>query len=408
MERYTPTVSLFFDTRVEKSSGKYPLKLTVYCKPTKKRYKTKIDMTKDEWIKMKSDNLRDKELKNTKIKINALIKQAQEIIDILKPFSFLGFEKAFYEHAVDLKSLKLSALFESYIEKHKRKGSVGTAISYKSTINSLEFFQKDLSLNHITPSLLEDYEQFMINRGKSLSTIGIYLRQLRAIFNDAIATNIISKESYPFGKNKYRIPVGANIKKALSIDEIKLLLDYCPVNIEEQKALDFWIFSYLCNGMNFCDILRLRPENINGDFIHYIRSKTKNTKKGSLQQIKVPINPRAKKIMNKWKSSSTKAFYVFPFLKEGLTPIQEKYFIQGFIKTTNRHMEVIRKELEISQVCNTYSCRHSFATVLKLKNANTEFISESLGHSSILTTAAYLASFEDKTKIEYSNLLTDL
>lgn len=408
MEKYTPTVSLFFDTRTEKSSGKYPLKLTVYCKPSKKRYKTKIDLTKDEWSKIKSDNLRDKELKNTKIKINALLTQAQEIIDNLIPFSFLGFEKAFYENSVDLKSLKLSSLFESYIDIHKKKGNAGTALSYQSTINSLTSFQKELSLNDITVSLLEEYELSMLKDGKSPSTIGIYLRQLRAIFNDAITRNIISKEIYPFGKNKYRIPIGSNIKKALSIDEIKLLLNHRPVNIEEQKALDFWIFSYLCNGMNFCDILRLKPENINDRFIYYVRSKTKNTKKGSLQQITVPINPRAQKILNKWKSKSTKATYIFPFLKDNLLPIQEKYFIQGFIKTTNKYMEVIRKELKINQVCNTYSCRHSFATVLKLKNANTEFISESLGHSSILTTAAYLASFEDKTKIEYSNLLTDL
>ncbi|MEO5946515.1 MAG: site-specific integrase, partial [Chitinophagaceae bacterium] len=319
MKKYIPTVTLFLDTRLKKNSGKYPLKLTVYCKPSKKRYKTNIDLTEADWTKLKSDNLRDKELKTLKIKINALVSKAGKIIENLKPFSFNGFEKQFYENAIDLNGLKLSSLFESYISIHNKKGSVGTAISYQSTINSLNGFKSNLSLYDITSDFLEEYESFMIGNGKSNSTIGIYLRQLRAIFNDAISRNLISKENYPFGKSKYRIPVGSNIKKALSNDEIQLLLKHSPINIEEQRALDFWIFSYLSNGMNFCDILRLKPENIKNNFILYIRSKTKNTKKGSQNQIKVPMHPRALKIITKWKSPAPIGIFVFPFLKENLT-----------------------------------------------------------------------------------------
>ncbi|MEO6732309.1 MAG: site-specific integrase [Ferruginibacter sp.] len=408
MKKYTPTVTLFLDTRIEKISGKYPLKLTVYCKPMKKRYKTKIDLTEAQWTRLKSDNLRDSDLKSTKIKINALVSVAGKIIENLNPFSFAGFEKHFYENATDLNGLNLSSLFKEYIAVHNKKGNVGTVLSYQSTLNSLNGFKSNLSLYDINPDFLEEYELYMKGKGKSNSTIGIYLRQLRAVFNNAVSRNLISKENYPFGKNRYKIPVGSNIKKALSPDDLQILLKHTPDKKEEQKALDFWIFSFLSNGINFCDILRLRPENIKNNFICYIRSKTKNTKKGTQQIIRVPVHPRAKVIINKWKNTNVDGIYLFPFLKEGLSPIQEKYFIQGFIKNTNKNMEAIRLDLKISEKCNTYSCRHSFATVLKRKNVNTEFISESLGHSSILTTSAYLASFEDKTKIEYSNLLTDL
>ena len=203
------------------------------------------------------------------------------------------------------------------------------------------------------------------------------------------------------------IPVSSNTKKALSTEEIGRLFNYKPENKEEAKALDFWKLSYLCNGMNFCDILKLRSENLKGDFIEFIRSKTKNTKKGSQQQIKVPILPHALEIINKWKTEISESEYIFPVIKEEHTPIQIKYLTQNFIKTNNKHMEAIRLRLNISQKCNTYSCRHSFATMLKRKNVNTEFISESLGHASITTTSSYLASFEDSTKREYANLLTD-
>jgi len=407
MKKYIPSVTLFFDDRVQKKSGKYPLKLTVYCKPAKKRYNTNIDLTVDEWKKVNSDKLRDESLKEVRFKMNALKNKASKIIEELIPFSFRGFEEAFYENAIDLEGLTLASLFDRYITVQKSKGRVGTAISYQSTINSLNTYKKNLSLYDITSKFLEEYEEYMLTNKKSPSTIGIYLRQLRSIYNEAISKNLISKESYPFGKNKYVIPVSNNIKKALSSEEIKLLFTYTPEVLQEKQALDFWLLSYFCNGMNFCDILRLKPENISNSFITYTRSKTKNTKKGSQQGIKVPITLRSMEIINKWKSSETNMNYLFPYLKEDFTPIQEKYYIQDFIKKNNKYMEIIRLRLGISQKCNTYSCRHSFATILKRKFVSTEYISESLGHSSVSTTSAYLASFEDKTKVEYSNLLTD-
>lgn len=407
MEKYTPTITWLFDNRVEKKTGKFPVKLVVYCKPEKKRYKTNIDLTEEQWKKLNSDKLRDESLKEIRFKMNALRTKATKILEDLIPFSFQRFEEAFYQNAIDLKSLNLTKMFERYIEIHNNKGSVGTASSYQSTINSLNDFRKDLSLYDITSNFLQEYEEDMLGKGKSVTTIAIYLRQLRAIYNDAISRNLINKDNYPFGKNRYKIPASKNIKKALSFEEIKLLLNDHPEKAEEQKALDFWILSYLCNGMNFCDILRLKPENYTGSRIIYIRSKTKNTKKGSRQEIRVAVPEKAFLIIEKWKSKSVNSHYIFPFLKEELSPIQQKYFIQDFIKKTNKSMEAIRVRLGISQKCTTYSCRHSFATVMKRKNVSTEFISESLGHSSVLTTSAYLDSFEDKTKQEFSKLLTD-
>ena len=70
-------------------------------------------------------------------------------------------------------------------------------------------------------------------------------------------------------------------------------------------------------------------------------------------------------------------------------------------------MKTIRLELKIDQKVGTYVARHSFSTVLKRKGISTEFIKESLGHSSSVTTENYLDSFTDDVKLEYSNLLTD-
>ncbi len=406
MEKFKPSVSLFYDTRSKKKLGKSPLKLTIYCRPYKKRYKTNIDLTEDEWTKVNSERLRDDSLKTTKIKIQALVTRAEKCLENLTPFSFGQFEKMFFKNATNLDSLNLSTLFTNYISILDRNGNVGTAISYKTSLNSFDEFKKNLTLPDITVAFLQEYEASMLLRGKSPSTVGIYVRQLRAIYNDAVARSLISIDNYPFGKNKYIIPASRNVKKALSMEDINKILNCSPNTEDGQRALDFWVLSYLCSGINFCDIAQLKHEDIKGNFIYYIRSKTKNTKKSNQQFVKVPLHPRARIIIDKWACKNPDAGFVFPVLNDQLSPRQVKYKIQGFIKATNEQMEIIRKDLGITQKCNTYSCRHSFATVLKRKNVSTEFISESLGHSSLLTTSAYLDSFEDRTKVEYSNLLT--
>jgi len=50
--------------------------------------------------------------------------------------------------------------------------------------------------------------------------------------------------------------------------------------------------------------------------------------------------------------------------------------------------------------------RHSYATVLKRSGANISYISESLGHTDLRTTEAYLASFEKEERAKNTNLLT--
>ena len=159
--------------------------------------------------------------------------------------------------------------------------------------------------------------------------------------------------------------------------------------------------------MNFSDIAHLKPLNIDKTFLQFIRTKTKRTKKKDQRPIKVGLHPRAVAIIKKWKNKDVINPYLFPILDTGLTPIQIKYKIQGFIKIVNEEMSKIAAELKFNFKLGTYVARHSFSTRLKRKGVSTEFIKESLGHSSVATTENYLDSFADDVKLEYSKLLID-
>ena len=380
--------------------------MNVYQKPYKRRYATKYHLSVDEWEKLNNSKLRDEDIKKIKSQLNALKFKAEKVIEKIDPFSFNAFEENFFAAPKERKSVMLKHWFDAYIEKLKANDQVGTAISYQTTINSILGFKKNLQVFDISPSFLHDYEKHLLKDGKSVSTVGIYMRQLRSIINQIISEEVIAQEKYPF--KKYQIPAGQNIKKALSQKDITLLLNHKPEKEDEQKALDFWLLSYLCNGMNFADIISLRRENVDGQYLHFIRQKTKNTKKKDLRPIRVGLNQRALLIIGNWKNTNPENPYLFPVLDDGLSAITVKHRCQRFIKWVNKRMELIGKELEIEQPIRTYAARHSFSTVLKRKGVSTDFIKEALGHSSVIVTENYLDSFTDDVKMAYANLLTNI
>lgn len=405
MEENLITVSFFLDASRPSTEGKCLIKLNIYQKPHKKRYSTNYHLTKEEWNKLNSSNLRDANLKDIKKALNKLKEKAEDAIKEIKPFSFVAFEETFFAKEKKAKTRMVNDWFINTINKLRANDQIGTAKSYQTTINSINNFRRNLQIQDITSVFLNSYEKHLVKEGKSQTSVGIYMRNLRAIVNEAIAAGIISKDNYPF-KN-YQIPTGRNVKKALKDFDINVLLQYKPEKQDQKKALDFWIFSYLCSGVNFADIISLKPERISGNHLSFVREKTKRTKKKDLTPIKVGLNPRALQIIETWKNTDPENPYLFPVLNKGLSAVTIKNRCERFIKWVNLRMKAICNELGIDHKATTYAARHSFSTVLKRKGVPTSFIKDALGHSSVTTTENYLDTFEDDVKLEYANLLTN-
>jgi len=408
MEQPQVFVSFFLDASRPNSDGKCLVKLNIYQKPHKKRYGTTFHLTKDEWTRLNSAKLRDEDLKEVKKKMNALQNKAEKVIETIEPFSFVAFEEAFFnstpKSSTATKSRLLADWFKNTIAKLKANDQVGTAGSYQTTINSIDGYKKNLQIHDITPAFLQAYEKHLLGEEKSLATVGIYMRNLRAIVNEAIEAHIISKDKYPF--KEYQIPTGQNVKKALKDFDINHILTYTPEKADHQKAIDFWIFSYLCSGINFADIISLKPVNVNGSHLSFYRQKTIRTKKKDLRPIKVGLNPRALAIIENYKNTDPSNPYLFSILEAGLSAKTIKNRCQRFIKWVNKRMYEICEDLGIENKTSTYAARHTFSTVMKRKGVPTSFIKDALGHSSVVTTEDYLDTFEDDVTLEYANALT--
>jgi integrase len=181
-----------------------------------------------------------------------------------------------------------------------------------------------LKLVDVTPSLLSKYESHMIAKRKSITTIRIYVKHLRTIFNQSIEACLIDRKHYPLGKNRYQPKAPRNIKKALTVAQIKSIIDYKVVEGTNQHlAKEIWLLSYYCNGMNIKDIINLRFKNIENDTIYYERLKTSSTNQ-TPKPIIVALIPEAKEIINRWKRKKRGPnSLVLPVLNEK----QEEYFV---------------------------------------------------------------------------------
>jgi site-specific recombinase XerD len=338
-----------------------------------------------------------KEYKEISMDLSAMENSAIDVIKKLQTFSFEAFRLEFLGEPDS--SMNIFNSFKNYACELRSEGRIGSAITYECALHSLEDFHKKsvLRYDEITPKLLYRYESWMIGKGNSSTTVGIYLRSLRRLFNLAMKKMLVKRENYPFGSEQvqYRIPEPRNVKKALVLKDIKEIFNYSPEeNSPESLYRDVWVFSYLCNGININDICLLKYRDLLEDTIQFQRAKTVRTNRNPKPIVAVRTDI-VNAIIDRWGNKpKLNDSYIFPFLQEGLIPEQEKARVQQVVKQTNKYIGRIAEKVGIKATVTSYSARHSFATILKRSGVTISYISEALGHNNVSTTESYLGSFE--------------
>jgi integrase len=389
------TTKAILHTKRQLSDGSYPIHLRVTFERKRKYYPLKIKATTDEWEKINDPKTKG-ELRKLRLFINGIEKKADDVLYDLErqniSFTFDKFERFFF----DSKNNKtVFALFDIVITELQEENRIGTALSYRDAKKCLMRFRKnkDLNFSDIDAKFLKKFEYFILQT-LSVTTVGIYMRSLRVIYNRAIKENIIKQDNYPF--SDYRIPTAATAKRALHKADVQKIFNYSilPINGEWQ-AKNYWLLSYLTQGMNFTDIAYLKNKNLVDGRITYVRTKTKRTAKES-KIISIKITPILQEIIGQLRSNKTGLDdYLFPILTSSMDAAKQKATIRQFIKTTNKYLARIGKHLGLPLELTTYVARHTYATVLKRNGAPLSVISESLGHHNERTTQVYLDSFEN-------------
>lgn len=385
--------------------GQFPIILRITKDRKTKLISLGINCLKNDWNDKES--CFKKSYSNHIQRNRSLLNWKQKALSIIDSFNIDNIDftlNQFEERFRNKESNKITVLefWEDKINDLNLSGRTGNARAHRDTKNSFFRFCKNQKIlfKEINVELLDKYETHLRATGSNDGGIGVRMRELRAVYNDAIKKGIVDEKYYPFKTYKVSKLKGRGFKKALSRDEVLKIINLNEMEYPHLvEAKHIFVFSYYTRGMNFYDMMKLRWDNIVDDKIIYTRSKTKGR---FIVKILAPVRD----ILNHYKNINTKTGYVFPILlKEDLTPMQIENRKAKKLKKFNSDLKKIAEVLEIDKALTSYVARHSFATNLKQLGVSTDVISQAMGHQHIAITSAYLKDFENEIIDDANELL---
>ena len=263
-----------------------------------------------------------------------------------------------------------------------------------------------MHLQDVTPSLLKQYEDWMVDdQGNSTTTVGINVRTLRRVINKAIAAKEFPRDDYPFGKDLYQEPEGDSKKQTISWDQLCALVDYETQDKKQQYARAIWMTCYFAAGRNPTDIFRMTWSCIdkeNKTITFERRQKTKNTSKKQ-QPVVVELHDDLQALIDKYgqKKNTEPDDYVFPVVDKSMKEEEIVRLIDKEIRRVNIRLHDIAKELKFK--CKSFTlgvARCSMANFLLGQKVTVEKISKIMGHQNTKTTQLYLNSIQQTMTVE--------
>lgn len=386
------TTSFYLDTR--SGSGSFPLKLRITHRQKVVHIGLGIKITPEQWDGEKIVNhenekaLNDfittkKTLADSAILKYGLLHNLEKLTaNEIKVVVESGGEKA--QKAEGKKFL------DYYEQKQAEKKKTNTALSYESAINRMKLYDPLLDMKtfeDIDEAYIQRMDEAWEKAGLTANSRAVYMRNIRAVFNDAIDDKLTT--AYPF--RRFSIKKTPTKKRNLSVEELRMLRDFPIVNDFQQKYRDIFMLCFYMRGINMVDLLGLTNKNVRAGRINYVRSKT-----GKPYSVK--IEPEMKAILSRYKGKD----YLIDVCDGAKTEEEFETKYKGFLQRMDRGLKKIgpytRKGLggkkhikPILPDLSQYWCRHTTATLMTEIGYSNEIIACSLGHEfGVKTTNIYI------------------
>ena len=282
-------------------------------------------------------------------------------------------------------------LFMYRLKRFAESKSASTCGVYMQTERRIRAYIGDaadeFTFEDITKEWIAKFEAFLAKTAPSKNARNIHLRNMRAVFNEAIDDEITT--AYPF--RRYDIRPVPTRKRNLKVDDLRKLFDF-PCEEYAVKYLDMFKLMFMLIGINGIDLYNLKK--IEDGRVTYNRSKTKR-----LYSIKV--EPEALEIINKYRG------------KEWLLYLHEHYKNhQDFLKKMNTALQNIgplerkgrggkKKRQPLFPEISSYWARHTWATIAASLDIPRDTIAHALGHGGNTVTDIYIDF--DERKVDEAN-----
>lgn len=272
--------------------------------------------------------------------------------------------------------------FKQRIDILNNSGRHGTAANYSRAYRSLLKYQKgsDLPFVALNCEYVEKYAAWLQDRGMIRNSLSFHMRILRAVFNRAVREKLCPQIN-PF--NHVYTGIDKTRKRCISQAVVSSLKQ---LPLEENSALelarDLFLFGLYARGMAFVDIVHLKPNNVKWNLLIYKRRKTG-------QRLEVAIEPPMRELLKKYVGGD----YLFPVLTRSKDEYQD--YLRALSKY-NYRLRQLSERLGTGISLSSYTPRHTWANLARQMNIPLQVISESLGHTSQVTTEIYLASLDSE------------
>jgi len=380
---------------------KFTIFLRVIINRKSKYYSTPFQVYKKDWNE--SQGQFKNKFPNANVLNTALNKIKQTAINIIAEleieygvYNIILFDQKYRK--TEFKKYTFEELLLKEISTKTTNKQINYAKTLKDTHAALLKFQpklKQYSFENIDYHFLQEFENFLRKRGAGDGGIGVYMRNIRMIYNQAINYKIIQQQFYPFRDYKISKLKKKDIRKALTTEEIEILVNYDIDKIPSAKnALYAYILSYYARGMNFTDLAELKWNQIENNKFAYHRNKT-----DVLIKVSLPTNRTIKRIFDYFATYNPFATpYVLPILTKDIKEyspeelIDRKNSVRSYY---NKELKKILKDCDIEKNITFYTARHTYATNALRGKLNINLIKQSLGHKRLSTTENYLEDFSD-------------
>lgn len=393
------TTKFYFDSRNKKETSLCPLKLALIHKGKSALLNLNVKILMCQW-----DPIRNMVVNHTEQSIlNVLILTYKQKADteilicaqegVLSTISIQDLKKR-----IDLvlnpdkaQEEKNKVLFAYRFLKFADRKTPSTKGVYMQTYRRLLAYLGESALNRlsfedITKSWLVDFENFLA-RTACRNARNIHLRNIRAVFNDAIDDEITS--NYPF--RRFKMKYEQTKKRSLTVEQLRDFFNFTPEPYAV-KYLDMFKLVFMLIGINVVDLANLK--DIENGRLEFRRAKTHR-----LYSIKV--EPEALELIEKLRG------------KNWLVHIRDLYTDHNdYTRHINRELQKIggleRKGLGGKKIrtpmfpnITTYWARHSWATIAASLDIPKDTIAHALGHGNNTVTDIYIDY--DQSKVDDAN-----
>lgn len=361
------SVRVTLDTRARKQDGTFPVKLTISHHGQSAHQSLGIYLRRDEW----DERRRLVVVTPNKTFLNSVIMQHvtdwQNAILSLQPTGAFKGKTAIqvrdiireYLSPEEKKPVTFGEWYKRFTETHENQR---TRALYDATWVQVSRYDLNASqrlFEDITKSWLDGFFRWCASTSPSINARNIHLRNIRAVFNDAIDNEVTTH--YPF--RRYKITPVATAKRNLSPDSIRKIFT-AKVEPWKQRYYDAFCLSFLLIGINIGDLCLLTPDKLHDGRITYNRQKTHR-----LYNIKVEREARA--IIERNHGETLLLSWA-----EGRTSYRQ------FAAKVNKYLP---------DKITTYFARHSWATIAAELDIPDDVISQALGHAARnSTTSIYI------------------